>query len=362
LLAFVARYYQDQNSIAQNQAGTTRDMHAQAIATFWTVMASCSVVTINYLIQLGLQRMTEYQKSHSLDQQQLEIAIQVFVLKFINTGGVLLLLNSKEIQDLIRVKISQHGNFLEEWYWTTGLSLLLVMLLNVLSPLVPGIQMFLQKLWAQRKAARGQFGGFMTQEAANAIFMGPEFAVAIRYSAILMTFFVCFVYAAAMPILLLIGALSFYAGYWVDKLLFLRFYRIPPQYGRELSRGVANTIQVAIIMHILVSMWAFGQDRLFDTPIDVTSPLGRKVDRMTLWVHGSIRQHLLASTRATCHRIPIHAKGLPHWLLGHAQYLESSWPSLYCRMKPYDGASNECDSFSQRPTCGMHHGWQWPLG
>lgn len=294
VLAFVARYYQDQNSIAQQQAGTTNDLRAQALATTWTIVASCSVVAINYALQLGLQRMTEYQKSHSLDQQQREIAIQVFVLKFINTGGVLLLLNSKEIQDLLGVQISQHGNFVAEWFWTTGLSLLLVMLLNVVSPVAPGLQMYVQKLRAQRKAARGHLGlGFVTQEAANLIFMGPEFPVSIRYSAILVTFFVCFVYAAAMPLLLLIGALTFYVGYWVDKFLFLRFYRIPPQYGRELSRGVANTIQVALLLHILVSMWAFGQDQLFDTPVDVTSLLGRNIDRLTLWVHGSIRHHLL---------------------------------------------------------------------
>ena len=295
VLAFVARHYQDRNLQQQQASGSRDNLHTQALATIWTVFASCSTVGINYLIQLGLQRMIEFEKAHSLDRQQLETTIQLFALKFVNTAGVLLLLNSKEIQDLVHVKITDTGNFVKEWYFTTGLSLLLIMLINVVSPILLGLQFYFLKWRAQRKAALGQYTGFMTQDAANEIFMGPEFAVSFRYSSILVTFFVCFVYAATMPILLLIGALSFYAGYWVDKFLFLRFYRIPPSYGRELSRGVANTIQVALLLHVLVSIWSFSQDDLFVTPPDTTSLLGRTIEASTRWMHRSIARHLQKS-------------------------------------------------------------------
>jgi len=58
----------------------------RALAFFWTFFASFSVVTINYLIQQLLEMMTKYEKHHSLDVQQFEISLRVFVLKFINTG------------------------------------------------------------------------------------------------------------------------------------------------------------------------------------------------------------------------------------------------------------------------------------
>ena len=61
-------------------------MQKQALAIFWTLFASFSVVVVNTMIQLGLERMTKFEKYHSLDQQQLEVSIRVFVLKFINTG------------------------------------------------------------------------------------------------------------------------------------------------------------------------------------------------------------------------------------------------------------------------------------
>eukprot|EP00624_Nannochloropsis_granulata_P007896 evm.model.NODE_9949_length_46820_cov_28.931910.9 len=267
-------------------------LHAQAVAMTWTVVASFSTIGINYLIELGLQRMTGYEKAHSLDRQQLATTIQLLGLKFINIAIVLLLINVKEIQNLAHVRINEIGNFVEAWYYTTGLSLLLIMLINVVSPHLPGLYLYFLKWRVQRKVARGQDTGLMTQDAANEILMGPEFIISFRYSAILVTFCVCFVYAATMPILLLIGALSFYIGYWVDKFLFLRFYRIPPCYGRELSRGVANTIQIALLLHVLVSIWSFSQDNLFETPPDITSPLGRTIRASTRWMHGSTARHL----------------------------------------------------------------------
>jgi hypothetical protein len=62
-------------------------LRKQVLAVFWTLMASFSVVVINYLIHIGLEKMTYYEKHHSLDAMQLEIGLRVALLKFINTGG-----------------------------------------------------------------------------------------------------------------------------------------------------------------------------------------------------------------------------------------------------------------------------------
>jgi hypothetical protein len=52
--------------------------------------------------------------------------------------------------------------------------------------------------------------------------------VSIRYASHLVTVFVCYLYGGAMPCLFLLAALSFWVGYWVDKFLFLRYYRYGP--------------------------------------------------------------------------------------------------------------------------------------
>ena len=58
----------------------------EALAIFWTCFASFSTVAVNYMIQLMLERMTKFEKHHSLDGQQVEISLRVFLLKLINTG------------------------------------------------------------------------------------------------------------------------------------------------------------------------------------------------------------------------------------------------------------------------------------
>lgn len=57
----------------------------------------------------------------------------------------------------------------------------------------------------------------------NAVSTGVQ--VSDRYAMNLVILYVCFIYASGMPILLLLAALSFIAGYWADKFLFLRYYR-----------------------------------------------------------------------------------------------------------------------------------------
>lgn len=54
---------------------------------------------------------------------------------------------------------------------------------------------------------------------------GRLLQVSDRYAMNLVIFFVCFIYASGMPLLLLLAAASFFVGYWADKFLFLRYYR-----------------------------------------------------------------------------------------------------------------------------------------
>ena len=55
---------------------------------------------------------------------------------------------------------------------------------------------------------------------------------------------------------------------------------------------MANTLQWALLLHIMASMWAYAQDDLFPTPRNTTSPLGRFVDGATRWTGPGIHSHL----------------------------------------------------------------------
>ena len=102
-----------------------------------------------------------------------------------------------------------------------------------------------------------------TQEELNAVYLGPPFRLNHRYTQLLVNFFICWMYAISMPILPLIGAISFYVSYWVDKFLFCNFYRIPPKYSDKIGRKSTNLIAYGIFLHIFMSCWILGNHQIF---------------------------------------------------------------------------------------------------
>jgi hypothetical protein len=58
-----------------------------------------------------------------------------------------------------------------------GLSLIVVMVMNVFGPVAPSLYYYYLTRKNQRHAEAGETSEFMTQEAMNNVFMGPEFKV-----------------------------------------------------------------------------------------------------------------------------------------------------------------------------------------
>ena len=69
-----------------------------------------------------------------------------------------------------------------------------------------------------------------------------------------------------MPLLYLIGCFSFVVTYWVDKWLFIRFYRSPPHYSAEISvRASKLTAYPALIVHVAMSIWILSNADIFSS-------------------------------------------------------------------------------------------------
>jgi len=66
-----------------------------------------------------------------------------------------------------------------------------------------------------------------------------------------------------MPILPIIAMLNFYVSYWVDKFMFLRFYRSPPRYKSKIGKIATSIIPYAVIIHLGVSIWTLGNQHIF---------------------------------------------------------------------------------------------------
>ena len=105
----------------------------------------------------------------------------------------------------------------------------------------------------------------LSQLELNAVYLGPEFVLATRYASAISTFLVCYMYAAGIPILMIIVAINFLLTYWVDKFLFISFYRTPPNHGADISHLATSVLKIGVLAHLLMTLWIFSQQKIFQT-------------------------------------------------------------------------------------------------
>jgi len=67
-------------------------------------------------------------------------------------------------------------------------------------------------------------------------YTGPGFSIASRYAVLIAMIFIIMMYSTAIPFLYACGLITCFLSYWVDKILFLRLYKIPPRYGLDLAK------------------------------------------------------------------------------------------------------------------------------
>lgn len=97
------------------------------------------------------------------------------------------------------------------------------MIINILSPHFPTaveiawheFKKFRDRRWTRDEKRTRQ----LTQPEYENIYTGIEFPMDSRYSSLLVTFWMTFMYSSGMPILYLIAFISLFITYWIDKFL-----------------------------------------------------------------------------------------------------------------------------------------------
>ena len=96
---------------------------------------------------------------------------------------------------------------------------------------------------------------------------GGEFGLAERYGLLLTATFGCLAFASGMPILLLVAALVALLTYWADRYHLLRLARRPPPYSGRLGRTALNSLEFALLLHLLVGIWMYSATASDGTPM-----------------------------------------------------------------------------------------------
>ena len=89
-----------------------------------------------------------------------------------------------------------------------------------------------------------------------------EFEVADHYAAIMMLFTLGLIFAAAMPVMLVLMPLAVTVRYLITKYLFLYSHR-PPLPSANLSEAIPSIILISLTIYVLNGVWAFGVEEIF---------------------------------------------------------------------------------------------------
>mmetsp|Transcript_6817 Transcript_6817/g.14782 ORF Transcript_6817/g.14782 Transcript_6817/m.14782 type:complete len:695 (-) Transcript_6817:1682-3766(-) len=274
-------------------------------ATATSYGAGFIVVFMNTSFTWLMDHAGAFEKHQSLDHMETSNMVRVFLLKFINTGCLVLLYGQKWLQNLVGISFDDATDFNVEWYATGGTSLMIVMFMNVFAPHGGSFVKYLRQRAKIRRLERNLTEDketkdsqkvWYTQEELNDFYRGPSFRLHYRYSQVLVTIYVCWMYAISMPLMPLFGAVSCYVSYWVDKFLFCNFYRTPPMYSDDMGKRCTTLLGYLIFLHLGMSLWIMGGEEIFqgeplsgeDYPVDV-----RKGIRSTTLQEKLLKKHLL---------------------------------------------------------------------
>lgn len=286
--------YCDQFSFSEQTGDSYCSKYARQnlVADLFVYLAAFVVLCTNGAISLFLSRISaHYEKHHSQDSMEKSIFHRMFILKLINMGILFLTMNFwVSYLEQMGIVYESTQNFSTQWYKTIGVSMTLVQGGNIFGPHLYKFFFFRRAKKKRQEAIDDPIHGGLTQIDLNKLFLGPDFLVAHRYAQNLADFYICFIFCAGMPILPIIAIFNFYTTYWVDKFLFLNYYRSPPRYKTNIGRSATALIPYAIVLHLVASIWMLGNKDIFHAGSEDV-PVGSFIESWNMLnIHAKVTQ------------------------------------------------------------------------
>ena len=94
----------------------------------------------------------------------------------------------------------------------------------------------------------------------EALYLGPEFTLEARLAQIIAFIWVTFMFNHVLPLIIPIAMVNFFCMYWIDKLLLLRFYRIPKNFDEQGITYVVSMAKYAFIWHFALGFFALSNN------------------------------------------------------------------------------------------------------
>jgi len=207
---------------------------------------------------------------HTESGQIQGIFMSMFLATFFNTAILILLTNANTQQTVLSFLPFNgiYSDLDQSWYLNVGPTLIYTMQINSVYVYIDWV-VYLITNWLYRSLDGGIFcccrksTKCVTQQQYITLYSGPEHLMFYKYSTILNTVFVTFMYGLALPILFPIAAFTFFNLYIVERILITYYHPKPPMYDDRLNKAAIQLLRWAPIFMLFFGYWCIGNKQIF---------------------------------------------------------------------------------------------------
>ena len=246
---------------------------------FMNQLASQSIVILNYVLRVFIIMLIKYIGKDTESEQTKLIVNGVFLVQYLNTGFLLLLVNANMTEQGPILGFFFTGgiaDFNSPWFNDIGNTIIGAMMYNIYWPIV---EFFL--FWGMRTGFRMLDRGICSCDTYKTkkttlqqyveIYSGPVYFIHYKYSAIMNITFVTMMYGIGIPVLFPIAAIALFVLYMVEKSMIYFSYRQPPLYDDLLNNNALSILTWAPMVFLGFGYWMLSNHQLLGNDLtDIT--------------------------------------------------------------------------------------------
>ncbi|GLI61617.1 hypothetical protein VaNZ11_004035 [Volvox africanus] len=232
----------------------------------WGIRLSISAVVavLNSFIKWLLSVLVVQGRHWTHTARERSYALQCFVAMLFNTVVVLLVTNCEPLAKLAResqnnnwtrffVKYGSYDDFTPGWYENVGLSILILMIINISGPL---LNLLLEEaLLISRRCCVLYSIAWPLQSDYDVAWSRPRFTLAQRIADLLLNVSLALLFGSGMPLLYLVLALYVIAAELADRWALTRLCRGAPRYNTGLMKVVMALLPWMAVAHCAFGLW-----------------------------------------------------------------------------------------------------------
>ncbi|MEW5297145.1 MAG: hypothetical protein WDW36_000372 [Sanguina aurantia] len=267
----------------------TRGVCASYIDVFdirsWAVRigVSLTIALVNAAVKEGLSRCVRHERRWTRSKQERSYALLCYLSKLINTVAVLLVVNASAVGRATERSSSRspwlhyllldgkYSDFDPGWYENVGLSIMVLMLINCITPVLNVFltlaKKWLSRFWVSRCMRNASQAHFDTAWAI------PRFTLEQRVADAMLNTSLALLFGTGMPIVYLILFVTLLVTDLVDRFFLLRENWKALRYNGELPTLVIGLLPWAAIGHCAFGLW-------MHTHFRPTASVGPPLDRL----------------------------------------------------------------------------------